>query len=140
VNQPTLDRSAAVALGLAGTALPFADSPQAEVDRWLRILSVHGDASLILSSAGFTDAAAEAPTSDAGQGPAPGGVEEPDAVTRVSAAARARAVDRGAGVVETSDVLMAVAEVYGDAFDRVLRAHGSSQEEVLELLAVESPE
>jgi hypothetical protein len=36
--------------------------------------------------------------------------------------------------VGTSEVLLAVMEVYGEDFDRVLRAHGTDRDEVLERL------
>jgi len=66
----------------------------------------------------------------------PGGsdVSEHDAVTRVTEEAERSAAGRGADLVETGDVLLAVARVYGDTFDRVLRAHGTSGEEVMQLL------
>ena len=133
-----LDRSAAVALGLAGTALPFAGSAEAEAERWLRILRVHGEASLILSSVGVTEAPQGEREHEAEEhAPRLGGGEQ-DAVARVTDAACQRAAKRGADVIDTSDILIAVAEVYGDAFDRALRAHGTSRKEVLELLDVQS--
>lgn len=123
-----------MALGIAATAMPFAGSPEAEAERWLRILRMHGDASLILSSLGVTEASQEGTESD--EGPAPGGAESPehDAVSRVTEEAERSAAGRGADLVETGDVLLAVARVYGDTFDRVLHAHGTSGEEVLQLL------
>ena len=41
---------------------------------------------------------------------------------------------RGADRIATADVLMAVMDVYGDDFDRVLRAHGTDRDEMLERL------
>ena len=41
---------------------------------------------------------------------------------------------RRAGGVATTDVLMAVMQVYGADFDRVLRAHGTDSAEVIERL------
>lgn len=127
-----------MALGIAATAMPFAGSSEAEAERWLRILRMHGDASLILSSLGVTEAPQEGQDqSEPGGGvPAPGGQAGPehDAVTRVTEEAERSAAGRGADLVETGDVLLAVARVYGDTFDRVLRAHGTSGEEVLQLL------
>jgi hypothetical protein len=129
-----LDRSAAVAVGLAGTAMPFAGSPEAEAERWLRILRVHGDASVILSSVGVTEAPQAEPEHDSGP-PAEGrGDTEQDVLARVTDVARRRAGERGADAVDTSDLLMAVTRVYGDAFDHALRAHGSSRQEVLAVL------
>ena len=133
-----LDPSAAVALGLAGTAMPFAGSADAEAERWLRILRVHGDASLILSSVGFTEAPREEPGAQSAPPETPGGEAEKDELERIRLAASEAAAQRGAHAVDTSDLLVAVARVYGDAFDRVLQAHGASREQVFELLDLES--
>ena len=46
---------------------------------------------------------------------------------------------RGATGVTTTDVLMAVMHVYGADFDRVLQAHGTDREEVLERLSPKMP-
>ena len=43
---------------------------------------------------------------------------------------------RGARAVDTSDVLVAVMDVYGADFDHVLRVHGTDRDEVLERLGV----
>lgn len=134
-----LDRSAAMALGIAATAMPFAGSREEEAERWLRILRTHGDASLLLSSVGVTEAAGEELVQrregERDPGPARGaGPDEHDAIARVSEAARAHASRRGAEAVTTCDILGGVMEVYGESFHRVLRSHGTSHDEVLELL------
>jgi hypothetical protein len=121
-----LDKSAAMALGIAATALPFADSAEDESERWLRILRMHGESSRVLSEAGVS----EAPREEVGH---TGHVDEAT-VERIIDRANACAVRRGGDAVVTSDVLVAVADVYGDAFDRVLHAHGTTREAVLELV------
>jgi hypothetical protein len=121
-----LDKSAAMALGIAATAMPFADSAEDESERWLRILRVHGESSRVLSEAGVS----EAPREDVSHS---GRVDE-ITVARIIDRAHQCAVRRGGDAVGTSDVLVAVADVYGDAFDRVLHAHGTSREALLELL------
>ncbi len=45
---------------------------------------------------------------------------------------------RHAAGVATSDLLMAVMDVYGADFERVLRAHGTDRDEVLERLAADA--
>lgn len=130
-----LDRSAAMALGIAATAMPFAESPDAEAERWLRILRMHGDASLILSSLGVTEAPAGDlhPGDDGGSEPASAGDE--DTVAQVTREAEESARERGTEAVSTRDLLAGVARVYGETFDRVLEGHGTSREELLGVLA-----
>ena len=124
-----------MALGIAATAMPFAGSPSAEAERWLRILRAHGESGLILSSVGVSEAPVEetASASVAGGGPA-----QSDAAARVPQEAVRHAARRGAEAVSTSDVLAAVIELYADAFDQVLKAHGTDRKEVLELLDLQS--
>ena len=45
------------------------------------------------------------------------------------------AAQRGVGGVGTKDLLLAVMRIYGEEFDRVLRAHGTDRAEVLQRLA-----
>src|SRR5579885_2166064 len=53
---------AAMALGLASTAMPFAASRRAEALRWLRILRLHGEAARVLCALGV----GETPMGNAG--------------------------------------------------------------------------
>ncbi len=129
---------AAMAVGIASTAMPFARTPKDEAERWLRILRMHGEAGIALQALGVS----EGPLRPAGEssdreGAAPAGAEDRDVVAQVIAYARDIADRRGAGGVGTSDLLMAVMRIYGEAFDRVLRAHGTDRHEVLERLARE---
>ena len=63
-----------------------------------------------------------------------------DAVDAVTEHTVRIASERGARGVATTDVLMAVMHVYGEDFDRVLRAHGTDRDEVLERLGSWEPE
>jgi hypothetical protein len=130
---PGVAGDAAIVLGLASTALPFAGTPEAEAERWLRVLRLHGDAGAALQALGVS----EAPLSPNGVGAdhRPRGRDgDPGMVERVSGRAVQMATRRGAHVVETTDVLMAVMHVYGADFDRVLQAHGADRDELLERL------
>jgi|ERR1700722_7561604 len=137
--EPTLAPDAAMVLGIASTAMPFARTPEAEAERWLRILRIHGEVGLLLQALGVSDGSLEAPAEERPAGEAQPTEEEPsgqerDAVALVAAEATQLAGGRGSGTIATADVLMAVMHVYGEDFDRVLRAHGTARQAVLELL------
>jgi hypothetical protein len=170
---------AAMVLGIAATAMPFARTRQEEAERWLRVLRLHGDVGATLQALGVSEGAlqvsgdmdrersagfgggerhegtaGERPASadagdgesaDAGDGESADAGERAasdggkrDVVARVSERAAERAAGRGAAGVTTTDVLVAVMEVYGANFDAVLRAHGTDRDEVLERLGGEA--
>ncbi len=119
---------AAIVLGIASTAMPFARTPEAEAERWLRILRQHGAVGVALQALGVSDGPlGENPDRDR----APAGVEDRDAVAQVTARAVLLAARRGAAGVATTDVLLAVMDVYGESFDRVLLAHGTDRDELI---------
>ncbi len=146
---PGLAPDAAIVLGLASTALPFARTPRAEAERWLRLLRLHGRAGATLRALGVSEGPlAEAGSVDGGERErasrsgvhgGEGGVEatggedfpERDAATAVADHAARVATARHAPAVATSDLLLAVLDVYGAHFDSVLRAHGTSRDAVL---------
>jgi hypothetical protein len=139
-SAPTLAPDAAMVLGIASTALPFARTPDAEAERWLRVLRLHGRVGVALQALGVSEDSLAPEEDQAADGPRESG-EPPrhDAVTRIAADAAGIARRRGAPGVATTDLLMAVMRVYGPAFDRVLRAHGTDRPEVLARLGVEMP-
>jgi anti-sigma B factor antagonist len=134
--QPALCPDAAIVFGLAATALPFAESTTDELRRWIRILSIHGEAGRALQRVGLTDAGMDFSETHTGNptGSSTGPEARADSVTRVTRAATAIATDREATTVSTVDLLLAVMMVYGDAFDRELRSHGTSSTELIECL------
>ncbi len=137
---PVLAPDAAIILGIASTAMPFARTPEDEVERWLRVLRLHGQVGIALQALGVSESTLPAAKPDAGPGPAAtraGG--DPDAVAHVTEQAVRIAADRGAKALDTTDVLMAVMHVYGAAFDRALRAHGTDRDEVLDQLGLTAP-
>jgi anti-sigma B factor antagonist len=131
--QPALSPDAAIVVGLAATALPFAESTQDELRRWVRILSLQGEAGRALQRVGVTDVDAELTTVAAGDAVGPDA--HVDSVNRVTQAAAAIATDREAAHVSTVDLLLAVMMIYGDAFDRELTSHGTSSTALIECLA-----
>jgi hypothetical protein len=143
---------AAIVLGLASTALPFARTPRAEAARWLRLLRLHGRAGATLRALGVSEGplADSASGRDQGDDDRAGGAAaspererepepERDAVTAVADHAARVAIARRASAVATSDLLLAVLDVYGAHFDAVLRAHGTSREAVLAQLEPAGP-
>lgn len=132
-THPAPDLDAAMVLGMASTAIPFARSRASEAERWLRILRLHGEAGTALQALGVSEApleTAEHPD------PADGGerADREDVVESVSSSAAGLARRRGASAVATRDILLAVMEVYGSEFNEVLRIHGTDRDEVLQRL------
>jgi hypothetical protein len=131
---PALAPDAAMVLGIASTALPFASTAEDAAERWLRVLRLHGEAGAALQALGVSEGSLRSTgESESGWAPAPG-ADDRDAVARVFEHAVRRADRRGAAGVATPDVLLAVMDVYGADFERVLRAHGTDRDEVIERL------
>jgi anti-sigma B factor antagonist len=128
-----LSTDAALVIGLASTALPFADTPAAQAERWLRLLRVHGDAAIALGGlgprVGSLPPAQAAP--DHGEEAPRGDRERIESIVRH---AEQIAAQRSATAVSTADVLAGVMVEYGPDFDRVLSAYGSDREAVTERL------
>jgi hypothetical protein len=138
MNSIALAPDATVALALAATAMPFARDTDEEAERWLRILRVHGEAGVALSALGVTEAPLEPPRERAAGEPAVAAESgERDVTRQVTDQAAHAARQRKADLVTTSDVLVAVMQVYGEHFDRVLLAHGTDRDEVLARLDLE---
>lgn len=120
---------AAMALGLASTALPFATSRRAEALRWLRILRLHGEAARVLCALGVGET--PLPDGDPNDDLLPAAARaDRDPVTSVSELAVRVARKRAAASVGTGDILVAVMRFYGSDFDAVLTAHGTDRDEV----------
>lgn len=115
-------------LGIASTALPFAESVEDEAERWLRLLRHHGEAGALLASLGISEARIERPGDpEVGDRPELG---DSRVINSVVAQATRVAAKRDAAKVTTTDVLLAVIDVYGDTFARVLKAHGGDVQEL----------
>lgn len=126
---------AALVFGIAATAIPFARTPDEEAERWLRVLRLHGEVGAALQSLGVS----EGSLSEHGERAAgrPTAEERRDVLALVSERAAQIADERGGDGVGTTEVLLAVLDVYGEVFERTLRAHGADSREVLERLGVE---
>lgn len=130
-----MSQDAALVLGLAGLSMPFAHSREDEAERWLRVLRLHGRVGEALQSIGIGErplmTAAGARQRHLDMSPNRRGEA---AIQTVCDAAEAMACVRGADRVGTLDILFAVLDIYGTAFDRALYVRGSSREELLERL------
>jgi hypothetical protein len=135
----TVAPDAAVALGLASTAMPFARTPAAQVERWLRVLRLHGDAGAALQAVGVGEWPLRAPAQDAARSSEATRGDDRDMVGQVTAYARRVAGERKSACVATTDVLLAVMRVYGEHFDRVLEAYGTDRDELMHRLGTKAP-
>jgi hypothetical protein len=134
-----VSQDAAIVLALAETAIPFAASPEDEAERWVRVLRLHGQVGAALQALGVGEAPLETVAGE------PAGVRRVDerrirrqVVGEVAQAAARFARGRGAAMIGTVDVLFAVFQVYGGAFDRALYMRGTTQAELIERLAAEA--
>jgi hypothetical protein len=118
--------AAMMAVGLAGSALPFARSHSEEAERWLRVLRVSGAVGTAMQAIGMP----EEPLAS-GIGPETG-ARRPDALETVIAAAEANVRAREASAIGTVDLLVGVTETYGAALDHALAVRGTTVAEVLE--------
>src|SRR5439155_6215653 len=101
---PAPDTDAAMVLGMASTAMPFAESSEAEAERWLRILRLHGQAGVALQALGVSENALEAPHQQSSGSHSTGTQQGGDTLADVTEGAVRSARQRGARMVGTSDV------------------------------------
>lgn len=141
---PALAPDAAIAVGLASTAMPFARTPEAALERWLRILRLYGDAGAALQSLGVGEDRVQDPgvhgADELPAGHAAGACEHDvgasDGIDQVCEKAWEIARRHGGGLITTGHLLLAVMSIYGAEFDRVLRAHGCDREDLAQRLGV----
>ncbi|HTB71440.1 MAG TPA: hypothetical protein VK707_10695 [Solirubrobacteraceae bacterium] len=131
----TFAPDAALVLGIAATAIPFARTPEDEAERWLRVLRLHGEVGVALQGLGVSEASLNGHGAEhASERAARGRDEQADVIARVSERAVRVAEERGADGVGTRELLIALLDVYGEVFEQTLRAHGADSREVLERL------
>ena len=133
-DSPRISQDAAIVLTLADTAVPFASSLEDEAERWVRVMRMHGQVGSALQGLGVGEAPLETQAAGPGEGHGTEALGK-SAVNAVGEAAGALARERGARIVTTVDVLFAVMELYGRAFDRALYVRGASRGELIDRLA-----
>lgn len=131
-----LSQDAATVVGLAGTALAFAQSTEEEVERWLRPLRLYGEAGVLLQELEVGEAAVATRTPDAQQSAA---APPDETLSSIVSAASELAAQRGMSRVGTTEVLVAVMDHYSDAFAWALKNHGTDPEDLVEGLAQRAP-
>src|SRR5271154_5055749 len=109
---PELAPDAAMVLGLASTAMPFARTPEDEAERWLRVLRLHGEVGTALQALGVSEGSMRIHAQREATA-RPSGAEGRDVVAEVTEHATQIATDRGASGITTTDLLIAVMQVYG---------------------------
>ncbi|HET8672296.1 MAG TPA: hypothetical protein VFL87_01575 [Thermoleophilaceae bacterium] len=129
-----LSQDAAITLGLARTAVPFAGTAEDEAERWVRVMRMHGHVGRAMQALGMGEAPLESPA-------VPRAVRllrdsDPEArlVDRVEERARELAAERRAQLVSTVDIFFAVLDVYSGTFERALYARGVTRLELIEEL------
>lgn len=127
----SLSRDAVTVLGLAGTALPYANSVDDEIERWLRPLRLYGESGAALQGLGVgegrnQEGKAEQKHSD--QPPS-------ETLHAVTTEATRIAAERGAATVGTLDILQAVMQHYGEDFERTLEGHSGTYADLIDQLA-----
>ena len=127
-----LSRDAVTVLGLAGTALPYANSVDDEIERWLRPLRLYGESGAALQGLGVGEARnqdSKPPESKAS------GTPPSETLHVVTTEATRIASERGAATVGTLDILKAVMEHSGQDFERALEGHSGTTAELIDQLA-----
>ncbi len=128
-----LSGDAALVVGLAATAMPFAHTAEDQAESWLRTLRLHGHVGKALAVLGMSEhqlvARAIPPSLSVGTA-----VPEGDAAERVARSAAEFTVARGGQTTGTGDLLFALFDVYGRTMDRALFMHGLTRSQVFEAL------
>ena len=141
VSPLPLTGDAAIVLGIAATAMPFASSREDQVERWLHALRLHGEAGMVLASVGFADEPPNGESAQPGSERGPLGRDrDEDVVAAVTDQARRIAGGQGASMTRTAHLLAAVVDCYGPECERVLEGHGVATDDLAALLEADLPD
>lgn len=128
-----LSQDAAIVLGLARTAVPFAATREDEAERWVRVMRLHGQVGLAMQALGLGEAPLESPATPhavrLNQKRNPGVLVE-----QVEARARELAAERRAQLVSTVDIFFALLDIYSYSFERALYSRGTTRLELIQEL------
>jgi hypothetical protein len=126
-----LSRDAVTVLGLAGSALPYANSVDDEIERWLRPLRLYGESGAALQGLGVGEGRNQDKKVDSKASES----KPSETLHTVTTEATRIAAERGAETVGTLDILRAVMEYYGEDFERTLEGHSGTTAELMDQLA-----
>jgi hypothetical protein len=129
-----LSQDAAIVLGLARTAVPFAGSRDDEAERWVRVMRMHGQVGLAMQALGVGEAPLESPAVPRAVRVLHERDTQGRVVEEVSARAMQLAAERRAQLVSTVDIFFAVLDLYGTSFERALYARGTTRLEMIQEL------
>jgi hypothetical protein len=126
-----LSQDAAIVLGLARTAVPFAASKEDEAERWVRVMRVHGQVGQAMQALGVGEAPLESPAAPRTVRLLHGRGRDTAIVDQVEDRTFELAAERGAQVVSTVDIFFAVLDIYSGTFERALYARGTTRAELI---------
>jgi hypothetical protein len=129
-----LSQDAAIVLGLARTAVPFAASAEDEAERWVRVMRVHGQVGQAMQALGVGEAPLESPATPRAVRLL-GTHDRAALVDQVEVRAKELAAERRAQLVSTVDVFFAVLDIYSSTFERALYARGTTRVELIRELS-----
>jgi hypothetical protein len=126
-----LSQDAAIVLGLARTAVPFAASKEDEAERWVRVMRVHGQVGQAMQALGVGEAPLESPAQPRAVRLLQDRLDSATIVEQVEERARQLAAERRAQLVSTVDIFFAVLDIYSTTFERALYARGATRVELI---------
>jgi hypothetical protein len=126
-----LSQDAAIVLGLARTAVPFAASKEDEAERWVRVMRVHGQVGQAMQALGVGEAPLESPAQPRAVRLLQDRLDSATIVEQVEERARELAAERRAQLVSTVDIFFAVLDIYSTTFERALYARGATRVELI---------
>jgi hypothetical protein len=129
-----LSQDAAIVLGLARTAVPFATGREDEAERWVRVLRMHGQVGQAMQALGVGEAPLESPAVPRTVRLLRERDRSGQLMEQVEARTRELAAERRAQLVSTVDIFFAVLDIYGGAFERALYCRGITRLEMIEEL------
>jgi hypothetical protein len=130
-----LSQDAAIVLGLARTAVPFAASKEDEAERWVRVMRIHGQVGQAMQALGVGEAPLESPAAPRAVRLLHGRGRDANIVDQVEDRAFELAEERNSQILSTVDVFFAVLDIYSGTFERALYARGTTRVELIRELS-----
>jgi hypothetical protein len=127
-----LSQDAAIVLGLARTAVPFAASSEDEAERWVRVMRMHGQVGVAMQALGLGEAPLESPATPRAVRLNQKREHSAAVVDQVETRALELAAERRAQLVSTVDIFFALLDVYSYTFERALYSRGTTRLELIQ--------